>query len=150
MEWAEVIKNGTITGVVLNTGYFSYSVVVLGSRGLKVVGLNFRTKLGFEAASDEGGLSVGTLENFADNAAILSSIERVVVTTSAVVVVEGVVVVVVVVVVVAAVVVVEVVVVTVVVVTEETEISVVAKPAEDIFVEASVGEISVVEDAFSS
>ena len=79
--------------MVLNTGYFSYAVVVLGRLGFKV-DLNFLAKLSFKISPVDGVSVVAMPENFAEKAAIRSSMERVVVKTSVVVVVDVVVVVV--------------------------------------------------------
>lgn len=123
-------NNWKFTAVVLNTGYFSYAVVVLGRLGFKV-DLNFLAKLSFKISPVDGVSVVAMPENFAEKAAIRSSMERVVVKTSVVVVVD-------------------VVVVDIVDAKVGTNLWVVSMRAMDVAIEASFEEISVVEDTFSS
>ena len=123
-------NNWKFTAVVLNTGYFSYAVVVLGRVGFKV-DLNFLAKLSFKISPVDGVSVVAMPENFAEKAAIRSSMERVVVKTSVVVVVD-------------------VVVVDIVDAKVGTNLWVVSMRAMDVAIEASFEEISVVEDTFSS
>ena len=123
-------NNWKFTAVVLNTGYFSYAVVVLGRWGFKV-DLNFLAKLSFKISPVDGVSVVAMPENFAEKAAIRSSMERVVVKTSVVVVVD-------------------VVVVDIVDAKVGTNLWVVSMRAMDVAIEASFEEISVVEDTFSS
>ena len=123
-------NNWKFTAVVLNTGYFSYAVVVLGRLGFKV-DLNFLAKLSFKISPVDGVSVVAMPENFAEKAAIRSSMERVVVKTSVVVVVD-------------------VVVVDIVDAKVGTNLWVVSMRAMDVAFEASFEEISVVEDTLSS
>ena len=93
--------------------------------------MNFLAKLSFKISPVDGVSVVAMPENFAEKAAIRSSMERVVVKTSVVVVVD-------------------VVVVDIVDAKVGTNLWVVSMRAMDVAIEASFEEISVVEDTFSS